>query len=63
MIDWSKMDAKDAAEHERTRILKEAEGEIADMAADAAQKIVAGQVTSDAFDQFLEAAKRSEGNE
>ena len=56
-------DARTTAEHERERMLREARGEIADMAADAAQKIVSDQVTSDAFDQFLEAAKRSESDD
>ena len=56
-------DARTTAEHERERMMREARGEIADMAADAAQKIVSDQVTSDAFDQFLEAAKRSESDD
>ena len=56
-------DAKLAAEREREKILKGAQGEIADMVTVAAEKIISARSTSDAFDQFLAGAQRSEDDE
>ena len=56
-------DARKSAERERTKILNEAQNEIADLVASAAEKLAAASSTSEAFDQFLEAAQRGEDNE
>lgn len=56
-------DAKSAAEREREKILKNSKSEIADMVTIAAEKIVSGGDTSDAFDQFLAVAQRGENDE
>lgn len=56
-------DARSAARQEREKILKEAQGEIADMVTTATEKIVSGSDTSDAFDQFLRATQRGESDE
>lgn len=56
-------DARSAAQLERQKILSEAQDEIADIVASATEKIVLSSSTSDAFDQFLAAAKRGEHNE
>lgn len=56
-------DARLSAEKERTKMLKEAQGEITEMVTNAAQKIVSGESTSDAFDQFLAVAQRGESDD
>lgn len=56
-------DARNTAEREREKILKEAQGEIAEMVTTATEKIVSGGDTSDAFDQFLSAVQRGEKDE
>lgn len=56
-------DAYKKAENERSRILENAGKEIADMAAEAAEKIVINASTSDAYDNFLSSVKRSEADE
>ncbi len=56
-------DAKTAAEREREKILKEAQGEITNMVTTATEKIISSDDTSDAFDQFLRAAQRGDGDE
>jgi len=55
--------ARTAAERERAKILKDAQNEIAEMVTNAAQKVVMGGTTSDAFDEFLATAQRGESNE
>lgn len=55
--------AKASAEKERAKILREAQDEIAELVTSATEKFVSGKGTSDAFDQFLAAAQRSEGDE
>ena len=56
-------DARKSAERERVKMLKEVQNEISDMVTDATEKLVVNASTSDAFDQFLEAAQRSEADE
>lgn len=56
-------DAYKKAENERNKILEDARKEIADMAADAAEKIVINSSTSDAYDNFLNSVKRGEADE
>ena len=56
-------DARSNAEREREKILKEAQGEIADMVTTATEKIIGAGDTSEAFDQFLRAAQRGEQDE
>lgn len=51
-------DARKCIEAERTKMLREAESEITDMVISAADKLVAQSTTSQAFDHFLDAAKR-----
>lgn len=51
-------EAHKSIEAERAKMLREAENEITDMVAAAADKLVAQSTTSQAFDQFLDAAKR-----
>lgn len=53
-------DARKNIEYNRAKMLKEAQAEITDMVTSAAEKLVAQSSTSQAFDQFLETAKRSE---
>lgn len=53
-------DARKNIEYDRAKMLKEAQTEITDMVASAAEKLVAQATTSQAFDQFLESAKRGE---
>jgi len=50
--------AQKSIEEERSSMLKKARAEITDMVAGAAEKLVGQATTSQAFDQFLEAAKR-----
>ena len=56
-------DAKTTAKKDKEKMIKEAQGEIADMVATAAEKIIIAGNTSDAFDQFLAAAQRGDNNE
>lgn len=56
-------DARISAEKEWEKILKEAQKEITEMVTSATGKIVSGESTSDAFDQFLTAAQRGEYDE
>lgn len=56
-------DAKAAAQRERKKVLAEAQNEITNMVTNATEKIVLSASTSDAFDQFLAAAKRGETDE
>lgn len=56
-------DARQNAERERTKILKEAQEEIMEMVTSATKKLIVNSSSSDAFDSFLDAAKRSENNE
>ena len=51
-------EARRNIEAEREKMLREVESEITDMVAAAADKLVAQSSTSQAFDQFLDAAKR-----
>ncbi|MBQ8001003.1 MAG: ATP synthase F0 subunit B [Ruminococcus sp.] len=55
-------DARITAQREREKILKEAQGEIADMVTTATEKIVLGS-GADAFDQFFAVAQRGESDE
>lgn len=55
-------DARRNMEDEHKRMLRQAQSEITGMIADAAEKIVAQSTTSEAFDQFLDAAKRGESD-
>ena len=54
-------DARDRIAAEHTKMLRDAEREITDMVADAAEKLVMQSTTAEAFDQFLDAAG-SEGD-
>ena len=56
-------DAYKKAEGERKKLLENAQNEIADMVASAAEKIVVNASTSDAYDNFLNSVKRSEADE
>ncbi len=56
-------DARRDIEHERNKMLHEAQNEITGMVESAAEKLVAQSTTSEAFDQFLDAAKRGSVNE
>lgn len=56
-------DAYKKAEGERKKLLESAQNEIADMVADATEKIVAGASTSDAYNNFLNSVQRSEADE
>ncbi len=56
-------DAYKKAEAERKKLLERAQNEIADMVADATEKIVVNATTSDAFDNFLDSVKRSGADE
>lgn len=56
-------DAREASEKEHSKMIREAQNEISDMVIRAAEKLAAKVSTSDVYDQFLDAAKRSEINE
>lgn len=56
-------DARQTLEKERSKMIREAQNEISDMVVDAAKKLAAQSTTSDAYDRFLDTAKRSEVNE
>lgn len=56
-------DAHEKAEQTRKKMLESAQEEITTMAVKAAEKIVANTSTSDAFDNFLSSAQRSEADE
>ncbi len=51
-------DAHNKAEADRKKLLEDAQIEIADMAVKAAEKIVSNASTSNAYDEFLDSAKR-----
>lgn len=53
-------DARRNAEEECARMKQEAEGEIVELVAAAAEKLVGQSTTAEAFDRFLDAAKRSD---
>lgn len=55
-------DARKNLEREHARMLKEAQGEIMDLVSAAAEKLVTQSTTSQAFDQFLDAAKRGDSD-
>lgn len=57
------IDARKKAEDEKAKILASAQNEILDMAAAAAEKIVKEKSTSDAYDSFLNSAKRGDSND
>lgn len=50
-------------EYDRVKMMKQAKKEIRHMVTSAAEKFVAKSTTSEAFDEFLEAAKRGEEDE
>lgn len=56
-------DAQHNAEQEREKILDSAQKEIADMVTTATEKLLLQSTASEAFDQFLTAAERSERHE
>ena len=56
-------DARENITHERSNMIKKANKEITSMVIAAAEKLVRQATTSEAFDEFLETAKRGEGNE
>ena len=56
-------DAYKKAEGECKKLLESAQNEIADMVADAAEKIVVNASTSDAYNNFLNSVQRSEADE
>ena len=56
-------DAYKKAEGERKKLLESAQNEIADMVADAAEKIVVNASTSGAYNNFLNSVQRSEEDE
>lgn len=55
--------AKTDGETEKTRIVRGASAEIADIITAATEKIVLESTTSDAYEQFLKAAERKENDE
>lgn len=55
--------ARKKAEEEHNKLLENAKKEIADIAADAAEKIVGAGNTSEAYDSFLGSVKRSEADD
>ena len=56
-------DAYKKAEGERKKLIESAQNEIADMVADATEKIVVNASTSDAYNNFLNSVQRSEADE
>lgn len=56
-------DARQNAELEKSKILESAQKEIADMVTTATEKLLLQSTPSDAFEQFLAAAERSEQSE
>ena len=56
-------EAKQEVERERTRILEQTQKEIADMVTTATEKLLLQTTASEAFDQFLAVAERSEQHE
>ncbi|MBQ0018815.1 MAG: ATP synthase F0 subunit B [Clostridiales bacterium] len=53
-------DAKAEAERQKEKIITSAQKEISDMVTEATEKLALEQSASDAFDQFLDAAERTE---
>lgn len=56
-------EAKQEAERERTKILEQTQKEIANMVTTATEKLLLQTTASEAFDQFLAVAERSEQHE
>lgn len=56
-------DARKKAENERNALLEKARRDIADMAADATEKMFVNADTSEVYDHFLHSVKRGESNE
>jgi F-type H+-transporting ATPase subunit b len=56
-------DAQAQAQAERAKLLSDAQKEITDMVTTATEKLVLQSTASEAFDQFLDAAERREGND
>lgn len=56
-------EAREHIKQERAIMMKKANKEITRMVIDTAEKLVSHSSTSDAFDQFLDAAKRGEADE
>lgn len=54
--------ARQTIEHDRAKMLRQAQDEISDLVSRAAEKLVMGSSTSDAYDQFLAAAERGDGD-
>lgn len=55
-------DARKTIEKDRQNMLRQARNEISDLVTSAAEKLVMGSSTSDAYDLFLAAAKGSDGD-
>lgn len=56
-------DAREDIENQRAKMLKDAKSEITEMVTSAAEKLVTTSKTSEAFDAFLDVAKRGEADE
>ena len=56
-------DAREDIENQRAKMLKDAKSEITEMVTGAAEKLVTTSKTSEAFDAFLDVAKRGEADE
>lgn len=56
-------DARLSAERERSKILKEAQNEISDMVASAAEKVILNSSASDVYDSFFSTVKRGESDD
>lgn len=56
-------DARKTVEKDRENMLRQARNEISELVTCAAEKLVMGASTSDAYDQFLTAVKRGDGDE
>lgn len=54
-------DARRRAENDRNKLLENARNDIADLVADAAEKVAGGATASEAYDSFLNSVKRSDG--
>lgn len=56
-------EAQERAKKEYDRIISDAQTEISDMIVNATEKLVLGESTSEAYDQFLNAAERGDSDE
>ena len=56
-------EAQERAKKEYDRIISDAQTEISDMIVNATEKLVLGESTSEAYDQFLSAAERGDSDE